>query len=88
MEVINLRRKFKINNLSYRAFHKEHKTMHEVFGWKYGGLILIEEHDAKYWEKISTYIIMQSTGIKDRNEIEIFEDNIFKWGAYRKTILR
>ena len=53
-----------------------------------GGNLLIYSMDPESDERVWDYadetpaIIMQSTGLKDKNGVEIFESDIVKWGAW------
>ena len=73
----------------FRAWDKETKTMIEV------SLINFEEHLilGGYWEfgqtesiKFDEIELMQSTGIKDENDKEIFEGDILKSNKYITSV--
>ena len=68
--------------LRFRAWHKSEKRMEEVpdgnsWGW-FGDCVMepneYDEPEEREW------IVMQSTGFKDRNGKEIFEGDLLKMG--------
>lgn len=50
-------------------------------------LIMLTEHGVQHWGDLSNYKIMQYTGLKDKNDVKIFECDIVKyWKAIYEII--
>lgn len=74
-----------MNNLKFRVWHKDSKAMNEVYDlrWRRTGLIAFieipdtggRELEVKVPEEA---ILMQSTGLKDKNGVEIFEGDLIE----------
>ena len=67
-----------MREIKFRAWDKKEKTMDEPFGLYAVGYLNGENgYDAKH------YILLQYTGLKDKNNVEIYEGDIIKglWDA-------
>lgn len=74
-----------MNNLKFRAWHKELKEMEPVLLMclvnEYVNVLParnLEGGSQEQWN-FKGVILMQSTGLKDSNGVEIFEGDIVKW---------
>lgn len=71
--------------LRFRAWHKSKKTMHPVTalyffeGHDFLQLSVDSDEGEQQLEQAADYIVMQSTGLTDRNGKEIFEGDVVRW---------
>lgn len=71
-----------MNNLKFRAWDKANKEMLkiDVIDFFLKGIRALEHKDNSFFMKFSDVEIMQSTGFRDKNGVEIFEGDIINSG--------
>jgi uncharacterized phage protein (TIGR01671 family) len=76
-----------MGEIKFRAWYKKDKTMNEIYNINFAQNIAdicpAEYDDIKYSISLNDLIIMQYTGLKDKNGKEIYEGDILSWQGER-----
>jgi uncharacterized phage protein (TIGR01671 family) len=78
-----------MKEIKFKAWDKEFKQIVDITGinWMNGTCQLTRQASDEYWHKIEDFILMEYTGLKDKNGVEIYKGYIVTTNTGKNMVI-